>query len=197
MASLSKDLNKEEEEEMTVEELRALAENLNFNLTSVLQNPRAGNGSTKTLYEEFRDFDPFRYSFNDVFKLNDDFENELDPGKLLPPPPVPLPSVTMDMFHNYIDKNGALLDKFVHNHRTKQSIQEKDQDERRADDISSESNKMAKAMEGGSVPTPNQVYAEVPALFQKAHFTLAEPAVFEQVSGCPDCSAFKFHYVLY
>eukprot|EP00615_Pteridomonas_danica_P007657 CAMPEP_0114366590 /NCGR_PEP_ID=MMETSP0101-20121206/29382_1 /TAXON_ID=38822 ORGANISM="Pteridomonas danica, Strain PT" /NCGR_SAMPLE_ID=MMETSP0101 /ASSEMBLY_ACC=CAM_ASM_000211 /LENGTH=64 /DNA_ID=CAMNT_0001515711 /DNA_START=18 /DNA_END=209 /DNA_ORIENTATION=+ len=52
-----------DQEELSVEELRALAENLNFNLTSVLQNPRSGTG-TRSFYDEFMDFDPFKMSFD-------------------------------------------------------------------------------------------------------------------------------------
>jgi hypothetical protein len=209
MASFKeKTINEEDDGELSVEELRALAENLNFNLTSVLQNPRGS--TTKTFYEEMRDFDPFRFTFDNPFK--EDFENELDAGKL-PPPPVPLPPVTLDMFHNYIDRNGSLLEKFGRNHPpksiTKKGSQKEssefDQAQETTNDLkkkqnnnnnhekngaaaelnnrnSGESSKMARALEGGNVPTPRQVYAEVPALFQKAHFTLAEPAVFEQVS---------------
>lgn len=56
------------EDEISVEELRAKAENPNFNLTAVLQNPRDKEG--KTFYEELMDFDPFTFDFERVFKVN-------------------------------------------------------------------------------------------------------------------------------
>jgi hypothetical protein len=49
---------------ISVEDLRAIAENPNFNLTSVLQNPRAS--VSKSLYEEIMDFDLFSLTFDSM-----------------------------------------------------------------------------------------------------------------------------------
>ena len=114
--------------DLTPAELRAIAENPNFNLTSVLQNPR--ETYPKSLLAELRDLDPLALynSFVDdpLAALSDlasgtggaaDFESELDPGRPLPPPPVPLPAVTLEMFGEYLGKHGRLVDKYERNHR--------------------------------------------------------------------------------
>jgi len=189
------------DDDLTIAELRQLAENPNFNLTSVLQNPR--EASARTLYAELLDFDPFQFA-HDLFK--DDFEHDLSPGAKLPPPPVPLPHVTADMFSSYLAKHGALADRFMANHRhtmgpgggggtpgeassgtTRHTPVAQHSAAKGAGAASTAAGGLAAARvgaaKGGRVapPSPAQVYAEVPALFQKAHFTLAEPAVFEQV----------------
>jgi hypothetical protein len=191
------DLTKQQE--LTVEQLRALAENPNFNLTSVLQNPRGA--AQRSLYEELMDFDPFNpwgTSDPDSFQ-GAEFENELEPGKL-PPPPVPLPPVTLDMFQDYTDRRARLHERFIKNHgsnsssaagvggdgggalatTTNEAAAQKGKDKAAAGG-GEKSGSKGGGSNKSSVPTPKEVYAEVPALFQKAHFTLEEPAIFEQV----------------
>jgi len=192
-----------DQEELTIDELRALAENPNFNLTAVLQNPRAP--LARSLWDEIVDaLDPA--SFDPLKLLKDDFDTELMAGAVLPLPPVPLPPVGLDDFSGYLKKHGQLADRYAHNHRQAASEQASVA-EKAVQQLSggrgAGAKKHATAKAGAGLGaerdggggkggkggrgsgaqgrTPAQVFAEVPALFQKAHFTLAEPAVFEQV----------------
>ena len=164
-------------DELTIEELRQLAENPNFNLTSVLQNPRGSTAtSMSSILSELMEFDPTKALFGD------DFENELDHGRVLPPPPVPLPPVTADMFAGYLDRHSRGTASFLANHRAPAA-------EGGSADGDGDSSCGGGGGGGGGggegkgrrALAPHQVFAEVPALFQKAHFTLAEPDVFEKV----------------
>ena len=85
------------EEDLAADELRPLAENLGFNLTSVLANPR----ETDSIF----DFDPYLLLTEGFFSSEEG--DQFDPSKL-PPPPIPLPNITFESLAPFMDRTGDL-----------------------------------------------------------------------------------------
>lgn len=88
------------EANLAADELRPLAENLGFNLTSVLANPR----ETDSIFD-FENFDPYLLLTEGFFSSEEG--DQFDPSKL-PPPPIPLPNITFESLAPFMHRTGDL-----------------------------------------------------------------------------------------
>ena len=154
-------------------DLRRTAENLNFNLSSVLQNPRTP--VSKSLYDELASFDPFSFSMS--------FKEEVE-KELRAKDESSLPEVTIDHFREYLSVHSELCEKFERNQPNRSSkegvinVHDREANNEAALRMAANS---GVSLFPGAIPTPQQVYAEVPPLFQKQSFTLSNPEIFEKV----------------